>query len=160
MRRSLWTVLVSLLVAIGAPSVRADLPSLQTATLRCSDACVTLLRAPDVLFRSPAVQETLRGYAFSSPFASNWAPTNQYMWEASRVNSSSNDIRYDSGVSIPPTALAAFGQSDIADCKTKPVITPVPEPSSGILALSGIAFVFMVRNVHRRRIALKTQLFS
>jgi hypothetical protein len=152
MRRSLWAILVVLLAGIGAPSARADSPSLQTTTLRCADGCVTLLASPEVSFPSPAVQATSRGYDFSSPFASNWAPTNQYAWEAGGVNSTSNGISYDPGVSIPPTAIAAFGSSDIAECKTKPVITPVPEPSSGILAVSGIAFLFMMRSVFNRRI--------
>ena len=152
MRRYLWTILIVLLVAIGAPSARADSPSLNTATLRCSDACVTLLAAPDVSFPSPAVQATLRGYDFSSPFASNWAPANQYVWEARMASYTSNGISYDSGGSIPPIAVAAFGQSDIAECKTKPVITPVPEPTSGVLVLFGIAFMFMMRSVFYPRI--------
>ncbi len=149
MRRSLWAILTAVLVAIGVPNAHADSPGVYTVTFTCIDACVTPLTAPDVSFPSPTVQASLGGYEFSSPFTSDWSPTNQYVWQAGRVNRTSDGVTYDSGIIIPLSALAEFRQSDMPECKTAPAITPVPEQSSGILALSGIGLVFVMRNYRR-----------
>jgi hypothetical protein len=146
MRKSLSTILTVLLLTINAARARADSPSLNTVTFKCADACVTLLAAPDVSFPSPLIEATSRGYDFSSPFASNWTPAKEYVWETGTVSYGSRGTTYDSGVRIPPLALAAFGQGDIADCESKPGPSPVPEPSSGILALTGIGLVILVGN--------------
>ena len=138
MRRSLWTILTVLLVAIGACSARADSPGLNIVRLQCTGPCVTLLAAPDVSFPAPAVEATSGEYDFSSPFAAGSAPANQNVLEARSV-------------SVPSTALAADGQTLTADCKPKPcpTITPVPEPGSGVLALSGIGLVFLMGRCRR-----------
>jgi PEP-CTERM motif len=141
MRKSLWTIFTILLLAISASIARADSPSLNN---------VSLLAAPDVSFPSVAAV-TSAGYDFSSPFASNWAPTTHDVLGARSISHTSRGVNYDSGVSISSTALAAYGQTLTADCKPKPcpIITPVPEPSSGILALSGIGLMFMAGNYRR-----------
>jgi hypothetical protein len=149
MRKSLWTIFTVLLLAIGASIARADSPSFDTVKLECTDACGSLLAAPDTSFSSPAVEATSAGYDFSSPFTSSSATTNQNVLETRSV---------EPGISMPPTALAAYGQVALADCKPKPcpTITPVPEPSSGILALSGIGLVFLLGNCRRAHTRIST----
>ena len=97
MRKSLSTILTVLLLTINAARARADSPSLNTVTFKCADACVTLLAAPDVSFPSPLIEATSRGYDFSSPFASNWTPAKEYVWETGTVSYGSRGTTYDSG---------------------------------------------------------------
>jgi hypothetical protein len=150
MRKSLWIILVVLVVAVGAPIAHADS---FTATFTCNAPCTSTPTAPTVSFPSPTtITETWAGFSASIPLAAGDLPTDTYTWSNQLLDLiAGNFIDFtilDANTGDHPdvTISTPFRLIPAVDSGTITFTTvAAPEPGTVGLMLLGIGSVFALR---------------
>jgi hypothetical protein len=152
MRKSLWIMLAALLVAIAAPSARADS---FTATFSCSGTCVGgTPTAPDVTFPAPVIDVTWNGLLFQITLLYDApSPLDDFTWTGYNDYYRTTLLQYiditdlTTGVTWSSTGIGSFasGKSSQATGALAFAAVATPEPSSYALMLLGVGLVFVLR---------------
>jgi hypothetical protein len=154
MRKSLWIMLAALLVAVAAPSARADS---FTATFSCSGTCVGgTPTAPDVSFPAPVIDVTWNDLLFQFHLLYHApSPLDQFSWTGYNDYDEGRDTLFQymeihdrtTGVTWSSTGYSTFANGkyskDTGTLAFAAVATP--EPSSYALMLLGVGLVFVMR---------------
>lgn len=172
MRKALWIVLAALFAAIVAPSAHAD--STYSATFTCNSPCTSLPTSPGVTFPTVPglvpISVTWDNITYMSAFPtitpstflqSNDLPTDSYQWTAldtvtGLLNPASLFIIFDQtdgtyttssyGPCTQPCIASTDAIIDTGSLTFAPSVPTVPEPSSNVLLLTGLALcAWMVR---------------
>ena len=152
MRKSLWIILVVLVVAVGAPIAHADSFSVTFTNTLTTVAAPT---ASDVTFPSPTLDIMWQGLAFALTLPSSSLPTDTYSWllpgfscsippntvcvaEIGIVDSTTGVSTDSNQVVVPATFGLGGGPLTFAS-------VAAPEPSSVALMLLGVGLVIAMR---------------
>jgi hypothetical protein len=148
MRKSLWIILTVLLVAIGATNAHAD--TLNIPTFTCTPGpCGSTPTAPNVSFPGPPVtidvtyDLVLFSIVLPDPGGLD-LPGNKYEWTA--YESAGTPV--DFGI----TDISTGDSASIGVMSKNPTLSDqglltfaAPEPSTVVLMLIGVGFVFVMR---------------